>query len=352
MLLEKGERILEEIYKEIWEEICFDIKDHEHDEEAKFQIVAENIFGKLGWSKRLGEITKPHIPVGSSNIIIPDIVIKKEGENLFVVELKRIDIDSTQKNVDQLKSYMRQLRLKFGLLIGKSIQVFYESSEKKDIVRVCGADFEDENVLGPQIIMFLSKKEYNEERFEEFCKEIIKGWTEEEEIRKKVKFLCSADGKEYIKELLRIEYIDEVINRLEITVLDINSPPPPKIETIEDYDPFLDLKVPKEFRRIEGESIQKWIKRILSKLYDDGEISLNEISNLHSLEYSKKTFGIEYSLICDHEKETRDRTGHSRYWRNWKLKDKYYVCSEWWKDKERKYHENINAWIKHLLKIT
>lgn len=335
--------MIEENYEEIWVDICFDIQDHKYDEEAKFQIVAENIFGKLGWSKRLGEITKPTVSVGSKKGIIPDIVIKKEDENVFVVELKRIGIDLSDENVAQLKSYMRLLRLRFGILIGKSIQVFYESNEEKDIVKICEADFQDDDVLGPQIIKLLSKKEYEEERFERFCKDQIKISTEERKIREDVDFLCSEKGKEYIKELLLIEYSDEVINRLNITIREISN-------SIGPIKPG--PEIPEDLSRKGGEIIQEWIKRILPRLYREyRKISQTEINDMHKKEYSKRTFGIAYPLLCDSEEEIYDRTGKARYWKNWKLDNKYYVCSQWWKTEEHDYQKKINAWLERLFKI-
>lgn len=102
-------------YLELWKEICFQVKRHKYDAEKEFQIVAENIFEKLGWKQYLGEISKPTIPVGASNAMIPDLVINKDNVNAYVVELKRVGVEISDRNIEQLKSYMRQLKLKFGL---------------------------------------------------------------------------------------------------------------------------------------------------------------------------------------------------------------------------------------------
>lgn len=59
--------------------------------EREFQIEMENAFGKLGWSRRLGEVIPQRtIPVGSAHSVRPDLVIAKEGAPIFVVELKNL----------------------------------------------------------------------------------------------------------------------------------------------------------------------------------------------------------------------------------------------------------------------
>lgn len=336
-------------YLELWKEICFQIKRHKYDAEKEFQIVAENIFEKLGWKQYLGEISKPTIPVGASNAMIPDLVINKDNVNAYVVELKRVGVEISDRNIEQLKSYMRQLKLKFGVIIGNSIQIFYESDKDKTALKVCEADFKETNSLGPKIIEQLSKFEYSEEKLENFCIGQLKKKINEADIKNKIDFLCSDAGIKYIKELLSIEYPSEVVDQLiidvktnECTCADPDLGPYPK-----PINPRAPQNIPLEWLRKPSELIQDWIKRVVPKLLSGGYISDNEIRKLHDKQYSKDTFDIAYPLLCDRQAEAIDEKGHYRYWRNWRLQN-YYVCSQWWKDSQYIYQEKINAWMSRL----
>lgn len=115
--------------KELWEEICFDL--HNSSSTMSEELYEQKIImslGKMGWKQFKGEIIlKQSIPIGSAQSIIPDIIVKSKNENmLFVIEVKKPSISLTENNRNQLFSYMRQLKLEFGILFGEKIQIFYD----------------------------------------------------------------------------------------------------------------------------------------------------------------------------------------------------------------------------------
>lgn len=114
---------------ELWEEICFHLKNatstlSEELYEQRIIMALE----KMGWKQFKGEIVlKQSIPVGSANSIIPDIIVKSQEENIsFVIEVKKPSITLSSDNRNQLFSYMRQLKLDFGVLFGEKLQIFYD----------------------------------------------------------------------------------------------------------------------------------------------------------------------------------------------------------------------------------
>jgi hypothetical protein len=108
--------------------MCYHIKaKNRNASERDFQTIAESLFEKIGWLQYKGEIvTQEATQVGAANTIKPDIVIKNNGQTLFVVELKRPNKTMTGKNTEQLVSYMRLLKLNFGILLGETLQIYYE----------------------------------------------------------------------------------------------------------------------------------------------------------------------------------------------------------------------------------
>ena len=97
---------------------------------------------------------------------------------------------------------------------------------------------------------------------------------------------------------------------------------------------------------ISGEKVQDWVKRILYYLFRERVLTEEEIYRMHDLDYSKRTFGISFPLLVDTERE-RKVSGHNRYWK--KPIGKYYVCSEWWKDHDAEYTQNIYQWLHKVL---
>lgn len=96
--------------------------------ESTYQREIENCFKILGWRKTNSTLqSQVTIPIGSNNFIRPDIVLQKENDNgnivpVIAVEIKRPDNIRSERQELQLFSYMRQLRLNFGLYIGEKIQ--------------------------------------------------------------------------------------------------------------------------------------------------------------------------------------------------------------------------------------
>ncbi len=168
-------------------------------------------------------------------------------------------------------------------------------------------------------------------------------------------FLCSSAGITHIKNLLLREYPEAVVNMLDIkvTLRASQAKPTQNMQNrtfTQSTTPGNLQKIPEILLR-QGSPTQDWIKRVLHYLFTKGYVHQDEIERLHDLDYSKDTFGIAYPLLADKYEDTIDSQGHCRYWSTWKLLNKYFVCSQWWKQLTAVYEQNIYMWIKKVLKI-
>jgi hypothetical protein len=227
-------------FLDIWNDICYQI---EHKSptisERDFQIIAENFFGRLGWLQYRGEIiTQETISVGASNRIKPDIIIKKNGQALFVIELKKPNITMSGRNVEQLISYMRCLKLNFGILLGETLQVYYELPTcNKPPVKIFDITFCNDSKEGIELIKLLSKNEYSFEKFQKYCENILEDMKKKEGAQKNIDLLCGAEGVDFITKLLKenlsIKYsndiIESIISRIDIRISrkEMNNQPVP-----------------------------------------------------------------------------------------------------------------------------
>jgi len=157
-------------YNAIWNDICFHVEKNRDSVEQDFQKTIELLFERLGWSALKEEIvTQIEVPVGSSSSYRPDIVIKNADEMMYVVELKRVNVNLSERNAEQLFSYMRLLKLNFGVLLGESLRLYYESPSTHSPVKVCDINFILDSEAGIECIEVLSKEGFSIDRLNEFC---------------------------------------------------------------------------------------------------------------------------------------------------------------------------------------
>jgi len=192
--------------KDIWNDLCYRINcKNQNVPERGFQIITESLFEKLGWSISRHEIiTQKAIPVGASGNIKPDIVISDNEKKLFVIELKKPNISMSGRNSEQLFSYMRLLRLNFGILIGETLQAYYEVSIDDEFPRkIIEIHFNQDSEDGINFIKLLSRNEYSPDDIESYCKQRIELEAENEKSRQYIDDLCSEKGARIIINLLK-----------------------------------------------------------------------------------------------------------------------------------------------------
>lgn len=162
----------------IWNEICRKINEYKklNSSENKVQDLWMTIFMELGWSKLKGEVVaQAEIPIGSNNKLKPDILLNVEGNNVIVVELKRTNYNSFSEQNSQLISYMLQLKLKVGILIGSNIQVYYDDlTDAKKPIKISTINFLEDNVNGIEFFDLLKRIDFQEGKLSEYCENLLK----------------------------------------------------------------------------------------------------------------------------------------------------------------------------------
>lgn len=143
-------------------------------EEDEYHSLIEQQLQLLGWSLYNKEIChKPSLHIGNSSSIIPDILVKRGDDEEFVIEVKRPSHKQVKKDIEQLESYMRQLKLSVGIYIGEHIEVFYDMAESKDAVSVLKIPLEINAENGVLFIDQFLKDFFDKKRLLLFCKEQV-----------------------------------------------------------------------------------------------------------------------------------------------------------------------------------
>ncbi|MDI9880270.1 type I restriction enzyme HsdR N-terminal domain-containing protein [Flectobacillus longus] len=215
-----------------WNEICFYLSENIRTDisERDFEKNVIQALGVLEWKEFLGNIqTRPSFQIGASNRIMPDFVINdNEKKNLFVVEIKQPNIQLNTNFQQQLFSYMRLLRLQYGVLIGQVIQVFYDGdlTDHDDPVLLETITFERDSAKGLKFVELFSKQTFNYDLLKAFTLNSFKKINRKAEQKKLQQKILSTEYHLELLELIKqdllnnydAELIDNVLKEISINI--------------------------------------------------------------------------------------------------------------------------------------
>ena len=173
--------------------------------ECKVQKDWENYFSEIfGFKNLLNEIDSQRVlHLGSKDRAIPDIILKKDDKDLFIVELKQYSLSRTKDFEKQLFSYMSHpdLRLSIGVLVCEKLYLyFYNHSENENVC--LEIPFEENNELGIKFVELFSKENFDEEKAKEFIQTQSKNKNDIFSIKKEI-------SPELIKQLLKEHFSEK-----------------------------------------------------------------------------------------------------------------------------------------------
>jgi len=200
---------------EKWNELCFILSESipANASEQVFELKVIQAFEKLGWSHFKKEISvRENIQLGASNRITPDIIIKSDDTNLFVIEVKNPSADLKNPSYqNQLSSYMRMLRLNFGILIGNEIKIFVDgslvgSNQSELLERI---SFKKDNPKGLNFINLFQKETFSNENIEQYIQKKIETIKENQTVENLRKEITTTEYSDYLKSKLKSKLLKE-----------------------------------------------------------------------------------------------------------------------------------------------
>lgn len=326
--------------------------------EQLFENKVIQAFGELGWKEYLGNIeVRPTLHIGSVNRIEPDLLFKSDdARNLFVIEVKRPGIDLNLDNQKQLFSYMRQLKLDYGILIGKEIQVFYDGNlYKADIpLMIEKIPFIKDNEKGEIFVELFNKSNFNFENLDKFTQKKLDQIDKRKQSTKLKKLILSEEFKgnviAILKEKLLNDYdseiLDKVFEELEVEISDKTNKSIPVINpsTYISRKSVAHHTVNGEKRRKDGVKIGEYVQKTFRRFTDKNLLSSQEITNLLRDDYSKQVFGNTWKVLRQTAEGTKDNLGNNRYYTKEIFAGKYYLTSQW----TEKHWDNFLSWEKRI----
>lgn len=211
---------------EKWNEICFLLSENIRTDisESDFEQNVVQALRVLDWKEYSGDIEiRPSFQVGAANRITPDFVIKNsDNRKLFVIEIKQPNIPLNSRFQQQLFSYMRQLKLEYGILIGQGIQIFYDGdlAKQEDPILLETIKFTKDNEKGLKFVEIFAKENFNQESLRNFTLNGLKKLNRREEHKELTKKLLDENYQEKISELIKQDFLDEYDGELIESVLE------------------------------------------------------------------------------------------------------------------------------------
>ncbi|PIB29282.1 hypothetical protein BFP78_15490 [Gaetbulibacter sp. 5U11] len=210
--------------KEKWNEIAYLLSENLPTDlsETDFGQKVIQALRILDWKEYKGEIEKEHsLQFGSVNKLRPDFIIKSEDKRLFVIEIKLPSIPINSNFQRQLFSYMRQLKLEYGILIGQGIQIFYDGNliNQDDPILLETIQFKADNEKGEKFVELFSKESHSTELLKTFTLKSLKKINRKEDYRKLTEKILSENYKEKISELIKQDFLNEYDGELIDSVL-------------------------------------------------------------------------------------------------------------------------------------
>ena len=197
--------------QETWKRFVYPfIEDKKHDvEEDTYHRHIENQLMLLGWEPWKGEIIhKQSLRIGNRNRMEPDILIARDNEYQFVIEVKRPENTQTKEEITQLESYMRQLRLDVGIYIGEHIEIFYDKPNTNHVVSVFKLAIDLDEKRGARFVELFSKEGFSKNELVDFCEERIQEIQRQNSLNK-IKGSLIADAQTQIAESLKPYLMDK-----------------------------------------------------------------------------------------------------------------------------------------------
>lgn len=181
---------MDEKWKGVWNDLVDDCRENRNSDEATVQKSWEEFLcdaGFFGYSKRNGEVrSQLSARIGSKERVIPDIVVEKNGEKRFVVELKRYFLPFDNGFEEQLLSYLRLFQCPVGVLVCEKIFVYLYDFASKSYKSI-GIPYEKDSSNGIAFVELFSKGGFDFEKITAFVEREVRRSKDRETIRSELK---------------------------------------------------------------------------------------------------------------------------------------------------------------------
>lgn len=187
--------------------------------EREFQNSIFSVFRfYLRWQN--GIVAEECIPIGATNTIRPDFVLYKDEMPQVVIESKEPNHIQTDRNKEQLFSYMRQKKVDFGLYIGEVIQLYYDEPTDAELpLLMFTLEYDKENPYGTTFVSLFNFVDFDKNRLTDYCTNRIKEIQKEKQLEIDIQQLTSNEGVNLCSSLLKSHFISKGYSETDVEMI-------------------------------------------------------------------------------------------------------------------------------------
>ncbi|MCD8236572.1 MAG: type I restriction enzyme HsdR N-terminal domain-containing protein [Prevotellaceae bacterium] len=187
--------------------------------EREFQNNIYSVFRYyLRWQNSV--VAEESIPIGAANTIRPDFVLYKDNLPQVVIESKEPNHVQTERNKEQLFSYMRQKKVDFGLYIGEMIQLYYDVPTDVELpLLIFTLDYRMDSQYGSSFVNFFNFVDFDRNQLVDFCSNRIQEIQQERQIEFETQQLLSDDGVKLCETLLKSHFASKGYSEADVEIL-------------------------------------------------------------------------------------------------------------------------------------
>ena len=212
-----------------WNFICRVIRNIDRQSEMAYQrgikeMILETV---LGW--RDDQITEQlSLQLGSTERLVPDILIRKDERNSFIIEVKKPGHKKTNGDIEQLLSYMKQLEIPVGIYWGDEVEVYWKTiGDVSDLILLLSLNFNVREEEGNVFVSLFAEENYSLDKVIVFKNEREAKAIFESKVKDLRSEVLSAEFRSDVKNLI-VDYlvktgkdrnvVDAVMDRVSVSV--------------------------------------------------------------------------------------------------------------------------------------
>lgn len=194
-----------------WNEIAYSLSDCKEKGilEDDYHIEIENLLRILGWSRFNESLQhKKQLPIGNHKGIEANIVLQKDNHQI-AIEVKHPNNKLIKRQIEQLASYMRQIKTEVGIYIGEKICLFYDAPNADKLECCLEVPLEENNVNGQKLCELLSFTNFSYGTLLQFCKEKYKKLADRKILSSTISSWQNESNDAIIKQILTDYFISQ-----------------------------------------------------------------------------------------------------------------------------------------------
>ena len=181
--------------------------------QKEWETYCSELFNYKRFSGEIDAFRK--IRIGSSERVIPDIILKNGNKDIVDIELKQYCLPFDSKFEEQLKSYLKLLNLSVGLIVCQKIYLCWFEYHENKLYKI-EIPFAEDNDDGIKLMDLLCKENFSAEKIKQFIDSKLKELEDKEKQKQHIQEIKNRVNSDLIKELLlnyflRENYADDEI---------------------------------------------------------------------------------------------------------------------------------------------